>query len=81
MLMGLLFYKSNLGNISMLMSENAPKKMNREATARRILRCASRDARLHIECLVDSDEKTSVVAPPMTEAAFDALIKYLNTLS
>lgn len=80
-LMGLLFYKSNLGNISMLMSNDPPKKMNREATVRRILQCASRDARLHIESLVDSKEKTTVVAPPMTEVAFDALVKYLKTLS
>jgi hypothetical protein len=75
LLLGCLFYKSNLGAISMLMGDS---KEYRSQMIARLMRCASRDARLHIEILLNSKEKSSVVAEPLDRKSVTHLASFLE---
>lgn len=78
LLLGTLFYKSNIGAISMLMSHDKGAQKYREAMIRRLMRCASRDAKLHMEVLINSKEKTSVCSSELDRKAIVALLSFLE---
>jgi len=75
LLLGCLFYKSNLGAIGMLMTDS---KEYRSQMIARLMRCASRDARLHIEILLNSKAKSSVVAEPLDRKSVSQLAGFLE---
>ncbi len=78
LLLGTLFYKSNIGAISMLMSNDKGADKYRQAMIKRLMRCASRDVRIHMEVLINSKEKTSVCSPGLDKKAVAALLDFLE---
>jgi len=78
LLLGTLFYKSNVGAISMLMSNDKGANKYREAMINRLMRCASRDARLHMDVLISSKEKTSVCSPGLNKRAVAYFLAFLE---